>query len=314
MSAWTIPNLLRAYRTGALSPRDVCMEIVEESRRLRKWNIWTQPPSMAMIEPHLEQLKREETDSKPLWGVPFAIKDNIDVADMLTTAACPTFAYTAAQHAGVVELLIANGAIPIGKTNLDQFATGLVGMRSPYGETHNAWRSDLISGGSSSGSAVAVAMGLVPFALGTDTAGSGRVPAALNGVVGYKPPIGAWSTAGVVPACKSLDCVSVFTRSLHDAQLIDHLLRNQPLSFAHIGPTEVLVPREPLDWFGPYASDFQRAWERSIDAVAAQGFVVREIELAPFHEATAMLYDGPWVAERWASLGDFVTCHADDIW
>ncbi|SDW91223.1 allophanate hydrolase [Alicyclobacillus hesperidum] len=314
MNAWTIPNLLRMYRSGRLSPREVCKEIVEESQRLRDWNIWIQLPSMTTIEPYLEQLNRDEMNSKPLWGVPFAVKDNIDIADMPTTAACPNFAYTAEQHARVVALLVENGAIPIGKTNLDQFATGLVGIRSPYGETHNAWQSALISGGSSSGSAVAVGMGLVPFALGTDTAGSGRVPAALNGVVGYKPPIGAWSTSGVVPACKSLDCVSVFTRSLYDAQLIDRLLCEQPLGFTQVRPTVVLVPREPLDWFGPYASAFQQAWERTVDAVAAQGFVVREIDLAPFDEATNMPYDGPWIAERWASIGNFVTRHPDGIW
>src|SRR5690606_38426613 len=158
---------------------------------------------------------------------PCAVKDNIDVAGMPTTAACPAYAYTPTRHAAVVERLIAAGAIPLGKTNLDQFATGLVGIRSPYGETHNALRPELISGGSSSGSAVAVARGHAAFALGTDTAGSGRVPAALNGLIGWKPSVGAWPSRGVVPACASLDCVTVFTRDLDDAILVDGIVRGE---------------------------------------------------------------------------------------
>ncbi len=162
-------------------------------------------------------LEQQGREGKPLFGVPFAVKDNIDVAGLPTTAACPAFAYTPERSAFVVERLERAGAIVIGKTNLDQFATGLVGVRSPYGVPRNALRADLIPGGSSSGSATAVASGLVPFALGTDTAGSGRVPAALNGIVGLKPSLGALSTSGVVPACRTLDTVSIFALDVADA-------------------------------------------------------------------------------------------------
>ena len=174
-----------------------------------------------VIQPYLDGLAELNPADAPLWGIPFAIKDNIDLAGVPTTAGCAEYAYTPAEHSGVVERLIAAGAIPVGKTNLDQFATGLVGARSPYGDAHNALRPELISGGSSSGSAVAVARGQAAFSLGTDTAGSGRVPAALNRLVGYKPSLGAWPTKGVVPACASLDCVTVFAHSLDDALAVD---------------------------------------------------------------------------------------------
>ena len=164
-----------------------------------------------------ERLEASGSAGKPLYGVPFVVKDNIDVAGLPTTAACPAFAYRPERSAFVVERLERAGAIVIGKTNLDQFATGLVGVRSPYGVPRNALRSDLIPGGSSSGSATAVGAGLVPFSLGTDTAGSGRVPAALNGIVGLKPSLGALSTSGVVPACRTLDTISIFARDVADA-------------------------------------------------------------------------------------------------
>lgn len=160
---------------------------------------------------YIEKLPKD-MESLPLWGIPFAVKDNIDVAGSPTTAACPDYAYDPKEDAAVVKKLIEAGAFPVGKTNLDQFATGLVGIRSPYGEVKNALDPELISGGSSSGSAVSVALGMAAFSLGTDTAGSGRVPAALNCLVGYKPSLGAWSTKGVVPACASLDCVTVFCK------------------------------------------------------------------------------------------------------
>ena len=160
---------------------------------------------------------QNDASQLPLYGIPVAVKDNIDVAGLPTTAACPAFAYTPAHDATSVARLRAAGAIVIGKTNLDQFATGLVGVRSPYGIPNNPLRGDLIPGGSSSGSAVAVSAGLVPLALGTDTAGSGRVPAMLNNIVGLKPSLGLISTAGVVPACRTLDCVSVFSLTVDDA-------------------------------------------------------------------------------------------------
>lgn len=185
----SISTLRELYRKGIITPEDVIEEITERVEKTEDYNIWITKPDKEKIEVYLEKLKEMDSDL-PLWGIPFAIKDNIDVAGMETTAACPEYKYMAEENAEVVDRLINMGAIPVGKTNMDQFATGLVGTRSPYGETHNSLRPELISGGSSSGSAVAVSLGLVSFALGTDTAGSGRVPAALNNIVGYKPPVG----------------------------------------------------------------------------------------------------------------------------
>ncbi|WP_420869730.1 allophanate hydrolase [Cohnella ginsengisoli] len=265
-------------------------------------------------------MKRLDTldKSAPLWGIPFAIKDNIDLANVPTTAGCPEYAYTPGAHATVVERLVEAGAIPLGKTNLDQFATGLVGTRSPYGETHNALKPELISGGSSSGSAVAVARGHAAFALGTDTAGSGRVPAALNGLIGLKPSLGAWPTRGVVPACRSLDCVTAFAHELDDAMLVDRVARgpdaSDPWSRTIVRrspelPRRILLPGGDWPFFGPYASQYEAAWRQAEKKAARLGIEVRTIDYALFAEAAAVLYDGPWVAERWAALGAFVETH-----
>ncbi|MGO4273404.1 amidase family protein, partial [Paenibacillus sp. TAF58] len=217
----SISWLREKYENQELTPQEVIAAIVQRSSDDAGMNIWITPPTMELIQPYLEGLKSVSMADAPLWGIPFAIKDNIDLAGVPTTAGCAEYVYTPAEHSGVVERLIAAGAIPVGKTNLDQFATGLVGARSPYGDAHNALRPELISGGSSSGSAVSVARGQAAFSLGTDTAGSGRVPAALNQLVGYKPSLGAWPTKGVVPACASLDCVTVFAHSLDDALAVD---------------------------------------------------------------------------------------------
>jgi len=190
LSGLSLRQLRGAYRSGALELRQVADHVVDLAERYAAHNIWITPPSEALLAPFLETLSASDMDTLPLWGVPFAIKDNIDLAGTATTAACPAFAYTPARSATVVERLIAAGALPVGKTNLDQFATGLVGTRSPYGATTHPLRPEHISGGSSSGSAVAVATGMASFALGTDTAGSGRVPAAFNALVGLKPSRG----------------------------------------------------------------------------------------------------------------------------
>jgi allophanate hydrolase len=245
-----------------------------------------------------------------LAGVPFAVKDNIDVTRLATTAACPAFAYEAAASAPVVERLIAAGAVLVGKTNLDQFATGLVGTRTPYGACGAVYNRDYVSGGSSSGSAVAVAAGLVAFALGTDTAGSGRVPAAFNHLVGLKPTKGRWSTRGVVPACRSLDCVTVLTSTAADAAQVDQVAAgfdaddaysrrappSPPAEMATIG-----LPRpDQLDWLGD--GEARRLYQRAVERVRRLGLRLVEVDIAPLLAAAALLYDGPWVAERTAAV------------
>ena len=255
----------------------------------------------------------------PLAGVPFAVKDNIDVAGLDTTAACPAFAYAPERSAAVVDRLVEAGAICVGKTNLDQFATGLVGTRSPYGIPRNAYNLDYVSGGSSSGSAVAVAAGLVAFALGTDTAGSGRVPAAFNHLIGLKPSKGRWSTQGLVPACRTLDCITVFTDELGDARLVDEViarfdpadafsrpLENRALEASHIG-----VPRpDQRVFFGDHQSEF--LYEKALERLAKSSEII-ELDIEPLNEAASLLYNGPWVAERTAALEDLLANDPESI-
>lgn len=250
----------------------------------------------------------------PLAGVPFAVKDNIDLAGLPTTAACPAFAYQPERHAEVVARLCAAGAVPLGKTNLDQFATGLNGTRSPHGAPRCVFNRAFVSGGSSSGSAVVVGAGLVPLALGTDTAGSGRVPAAFNGIIGFKPTKGRWSTTGVVPACRSLDCVSIFAMDAADAALADSVLAGFDPADAYsralpdrpiTGPTRAgLTLGVPLRAQRPWFGDIQAEalYDAALDRLAGLGFTLREVDLAPLLEAARLLYDGPWVAERTAAV------------
>jgi allophanate hydrolase len=246
----------------------------------------------------------------PLAGMPFAVKDNIDVAGLPTTAACSDFAYRPARHAPVVQRLVDAGAIVVGKTNLDQFATGLTGARSPYGAPESVFGGGLISGGSSSGSAVAVANGTVPFALGTDTAGSGRVPAALNGIVGIKPTRGLLSNLGVVPACRSLDCVSVFAPDLRTAGRVLRVARGPERDdpWSRTGHRELIAePRigvpDRLDFFGDAGQE--KAFARFTGDFP--------VDIGPLLEAGDLLYRGPWVAERLAVLGDFLRDHPGSV-
>ena len=256
----------------------------------------------------------------PLAGVPFAIKDNIDLEGVPTTAACPEFAFTPHVSATVVARLVAAGAIPVGKTNLDQFATGLNGTRSPYGAPACVFNRAYVSGGSSSGSAVAVAAGLVAFALGSDTAGSGRVPAAINALVGMKPTKGRWSTTGLVPACRSLDCITVFARTLADAALVDTVvagfdaadgysrsLEDNPVDRRRIG---VPLPRQ-RQFLGDMTAE--RLYAKALEALAATGAEIVELNIEPLNEAALLLYNGPWVAERTAAAGTFLHDHGDAI-
>jgi allophanate hydrolase len=258
--------------------------------------------------------------SLPLYGIPFAVKDNIDVAGMPTTAACPEFAYVPERSATVVERLEAAGAVLIGKTNLDQFATGLVGTRSPYGIPKNPFDDRYIPGGSSSGSAVAVARGLVTFALGTDTAGSGRVPAGFNGIVGLKPTFGIVSAAGVVPACRSLDCVSIFARNVDDAEAV------LDIAAAAIDPRDAFsrarAPAPPAvpelfhfavpavdqrKFFGD--AEAQRSFEQALARLEAFGGTPVSVDMTSAYQAADLLYNGAFVAERTAAVGDFAQSH-----
>jgi allophanate hydrolase len=248
----------------------------------------------------------------PLAGVPYAAKDNIDVAGLATTAACPAFSYHPEASAGVIERLEAAGAICIGKTNLDQFATGLVGVRSPYGIPRNTSNLAYVSGGSSSGSAVAVAAGLIAFALGTDTAGSGRVPAAFNHLVGLKPTKGRWSTRGLVPACRSIDCITVFTDAVADARLVDSVIAgfdpedpfSRPLADVAITGRRIGVPLpHQRVFFGDLQSE--ELYERALGVLAREAELV-EVDITPLLDAAQLLYGGPWVAERTAAIEDLL--------
>ncbi len=272
--------------------------------------VWIWRPSLNEILATLP-----EDTSLPLYGVPFAVKDNIDVAGWPTTAACPSYAYTALADAEVVARLRAAGAIPMGKTNLDQFATGLVGTRSPYGIPRCVFDEEFISGGSSSGSAVAVAAGLCAFALGTDTAGSGRIPAAFNGITGLKPTRGLLSTRGVVPACRSLDCVAIFAVSPGDADVVLRLAENHDSNDAYSRKArpaapwpEILrigVPRpEQREFFGDAVSAAN--YDQAVAVAASLGAQIIEIDFSPFSKTAQLLYSGPWVAERAAAVGDFI--------
>lgn len=269
----------------------------------------------------LAYAERTGNDKLPLAGKTFAIKDNIDLIGLPTTAACPEFAYQPKRHAEVVRRLIEAGAIPIGKTNLDQFATGLNGTRSSYGIPQNAINPAYISGGSSSGSAVAVAAGLVDFALGTDTAGSGRVPAGFHGLVGLKPTRGRWSTSGLVPACRTLDCITVLAKTVEEAAAVDAVLaaydETDPYSRCAVPCHSVDRPRVGVlaeserEFFGD--TEYARLYEAAIAHAREIGWEVGEFDYRPFREAASLLYAGPWVAERYAALEDFIKAQASAI-
>jgi allophanate hydrolase len=301
--------------------------VARSYRRIREHNdpavfITLRDEKSAIAE--AESLARKDAANLPLLGVPVAVKDNIDAAGLPTTAACPAFAYQPARDATSVARLRAAGAIIIGKTNLDQFATGLVGVRSPYGIPVNPIRSDLIPGGSSSGSGVAVAAGLVPLALGTDTAGSGRVPAMLNNIVGLKPSLGLISTSGVVPACRTLDCVSVFSLTVDDAMTAlkvmaapdagDPFSRNRPLAgmTAFPGKLRLGIPRNgQLIFFGDKHSE--KAYDEALQRWTALGAELAEFDLEPFYETARLLYEGPWVAERYLVIRNLLASSPDSI-
>jgi allophanate hydrolase len=269
-----------------------------------------------------QSLEHAGPSGKPLYGLVFAVKDNIDVLGLPTTAACPAFGYEPQRSATVVARLEAAGAIVLGKTNLDQFATGLVGTRSPYGVPRNALRAELIPGGSSSGSAVAVAAHIVDFALGTDTAGSGRIPAGMNGIVGLKPSLGLLSSVGVVPACRTLDTVSVFARDVRTAVTVAGLAGAYDAgdAYSRALPPPVLTARPPgfrvgispvsqRKFFGDSASE--AAYEADLQKLVALGATLVEVDFEPLHAVARLLYEGPWVAERYAATKPLIETNPD---
>ena len=317
-----IKSLLTAYREDT-SPVDVVEAVYQRIHAAGDNPVWVSLTPEALAMEFARSLANDPQARKlPLYGIPFAVKDNIDVAGLETTAACRSFAYSPAQSATAVQHLLAAGAICIGKTNLDQFATGLVGSRSPYGAVRNALHSAYLSGGSSSGSAVAVALGQVSFALGTDTAGSGRIPAAFNNIVGLKPSCGRVSTKGVIPACRSLDCVSIFAGSCSDAETVlkiiegfddkDPYSRHLPEHAARARQTVVGIPQEEqLQWFGD--PEYPALFKAAVECLERQGARIAVIDFSPFLDAGRLLYDGPWVAERYAAIREFFHDHPQDL-
>jgi allophanate hydrolase len=311
-----IHSLKQAYAGGDLTPSILVEELLRRTSDDPN-RVWIQRLSDADIRAYAQELEQRDPATLPLYGIPFAIKDNIDLAGVVTTAGCPAFAYTPDQHAFVVKLLIDAGAIPLGKTNLDQFATGLNGTRSPWGACRNAFSPDMIAGGSSSGSAVAVAKGYVSFALGTDTAGSGRVPAAFNNIVGHKPSLGWLSSRGLVPACRSLDTLSVFALCAADAETVlsvaavydeqDPFARRPEGHGFDFGTSPTLrigIARpDQLRFFGN--PDSEACYQAALKHAAAIGAELVEIDLQPFLDTAELLYAGPWVAERHAAIRDF---------
>lgn len=315
-----IADLRELYARGDATPADVIGQIFDRIGEQPDRSVWIHLCERSAV---LEQAHALEIGGA-LYGIPFAIKDNIDVAGVPTTAGCPAYAYVPEETATVVRKLTEAGAVLIGKTNMDQFATGLVGARSPYGAGRNSFNPAYVSGGSSSGSAIAVAQGLVSFALGTDTAGSGRVPAAFNNIVGLKPTRGAVSAHGVVPACKSLDCVSIFALCADDSRAVfdvavgfdpnDPFSRpvpDSPAAFA-IDRCRFGVLRDvDLEFFGN--TEARRLFDAQIARIANQFGRPRAVDFRPFVEAGRLLYEGPWLAERYAAVGAFIDAHPDEV-
>ncbi|GGF72884.1 allophanate hydrolase [Azorhizobium oxalatiphilum] len=320
----TLASLLTAHRSGRSSPSDT---IRATYRRIAAH---ADPAMFITLRPEADvlaeaaALEARKAAALPLYGIPVAVKDNIDVAGLPTTAACPAFAYEPTVDAVAVARLKAAGALIIGKTNLDQFATGLVGVRSPYGVPRNVFKPDLVPGGSSSGSASAVAAGIVPIALGTDTAGSGRVPAMLQNIVGLKPSLGLVPNTGLVPACRTLDAISIFALTVDDAMAVLEVMGgyeasdafSRPLTIAPLGPmpekpTIGILPPAQREFFDD--ADAAAAYESALARLAGLGATLKEIDFAPFAETARLLYEGPWVAERFIVAEDLLARDPDAI-
>lgn len=310
-----IATMSAQYRSGTTTPVEVCLEALASIEAGGDDGVWITVADSAVIRARCDELRAvPDPGALPLFGIPFAVKDSIDIAGWPTTLACPDYAYEASETAPVVARLLDAGAVLIGKTNLDQFATGLNGTRTPYTIPRSVYGRGLISGGSSSGSASAVALGEVPFAVATDTAGSGRVPPALNGILGFKPSRGLVSTVGLVPACRSLDCISLMAGSVDDLVRVFDVVadrdRRDPWSRMRkrqtvaIDDVRVGLPAfDELEFFGDQPMAEAHRWARS---VLDQQFTVEPIPLQPFVDAGSLLYQGPWVAERYVEFGKFL--------
>jgi allophanate hydrolase len=323
MSSLLISELLAGYRARRFTPMEIIEQLLSARTTRSDRREWIALLPAASVRERARELSARAPDSLPLYGIPFAVKDNIDLESVPTTAGCPEYAYTPAVSAPVVERLIAAGAIPIGKTSLDQFATGLTGTRSPLGACRNSFDARYISGGSSSGSAVAVATGQVSFALATDTAGSVRVPAAFNNLTGLKPTCGSLSTRGVVPACRSLDCVGVLTLTAADAARVAAVARafdpQDPYSRAAAPRVGRELTREfrfgvpdatQLQFFGD--AEYQRLFASALGRIESLGGTRVSIDLEPFLSAGRLVY-GPWLAERYGAVGKFIDERPDAV-
>ena len=321
-----LPRLAAAYASGTLTPSAVVDHLVREIARRGEDGVWisvADRDGLLARARQLEALTPAQREALPLWGIPFSVKDCIDAAGFATTSACPGFSYLPADNSPSVERLLAAGAILIGKTNMDQFATGLVGTRSPYGVARNPFDAAYIPGGSSSGAAVSVASGLVSVALGTDTGGSGRVPAAFNNIVGLKPTRGLISGAGTVPACRSIETVSIFALTVPDARRVFDVARgydaHDPFSRQHaLAPEEVVTPirfgipdRGSLDFFGD--AEAAALFDAAVRRLGESGTVDSSIDYAPFSELNQLLFKGPWLAERYGALRHIVDGRPDAL-
>ncbi|HTQ36211.1 MAG TPA: allophanate hydrolase [Steroidobacteraceae bacterium] len=321
-----IAGLRAAYLAGRQTPQQTIEEVLQRIARAATNPVWISRVDETALFARAAELQRQDPATLPLYGLPFAIKDNIDLAGLPTTAACPAFAYQPAQSAAVVQRLLDAGAIAIGKTNLDQFATGLVGTRSPYGIVRNSFDARYLAGGSSSGSAVAVALGQVSFALGTDTAGSGRVPAAFNNLVGYKPTLGLIATRGMVPACRTLDAVSIFALTAADAACVMQVARGFDAADPWSRPAQAAAGRgwsqrpapriavpspAQREFFGN--AEYARLFAATIGRCAKLGADMVETDIAPLLEAARLLYAGPWVAERYLVARDLLQARPEAL-
>jgi len=318
-----IADLLQGYQARRFTVTQVMEQVLSRIDSAPERQVWISRLPRDRVLGLARVLDTKPPRSLPLYGVPFAIKDNIDLAGVATTAGCPDYGYTPTASSFVVQRLLDAGAVPIGKTNLDQFATGLVGTRSPYGACRNALNDAYVCGGSSSGSAAAVASGLVSFSLGTDTAGSGRVPAAFNNIIGLKPTCGFLSTSGVVPACRSIDCVSIFALTSDDASHVasvagaydrtDPYSRRAPPASAHLErPFRFGVPGSTqLEFFGD--GEYARLFDEAVKQLETLGGERVEIEFAPFRVAAKLLYETAWIAERYVAVGDFIERHPQSV-